>query len=111
MKKLLVALTVTGIMVGSLATVSLAKDDYHKEDGPHLSNRYNGSYYYDVAWSRVTPNSGYRSEVIMFIKKNGSWSTGKLTKVPKNSSVTCYSHTIQGSGANGAISAIADYLV
>lgn len=109
MKKLLVALSVIGIMVGSLATMSMAA--YHTEDGPHLSNRYNGSYYYDVAWSRVTPNSGYRSEVIMFIKKNGSWSTGKLTKVPKNSSVTCYSQTIQGSGANGATSVIGDYLV
>lgn len=107
MKKLLVALSVIGIMVGSLATMSMAA--YHTEDGPHRSNRYNGSYYYDIAWSYVTPNPGYKCSVSMYLKKNGKWQAGKTTSVPKNSSVTCYSQTIQGTGSSAAASVIADY--
>lgn len=110
MKKLLVALTVIGIMVGSLATFSLAADDiHHKQTKPYVSNRHNGSYYYDVGCCEVTPDKGYRSTVTMYLKKNGEWQGRTFTKVPKNSTITCYSGKLQGKGATAAAAIIIDY--
>ena len=111
MKKLLVALTVTGIMVGSLATVSLAKDDYHKEYELKFNNRYNGSYYYDIGWSRTEVYSGYYSTVKVSLLKNGTWQAHNTTNVRGGSTLTCYSGKLQGSGTTRARSIIVDYLI
>lgn len=110
MKKLLVTLTVMGVLVGSLATISMAADkDYHYEEGPDVLHVHTGYDEYDVGRSYVIPDPGYRCNVTMYLKKNGKWSDGKTTKVPKNSSRSCYSVRIKGSGASAATSIIADY--
>jgi hypothetical protein len=111
MKKLIVALTVMGIMVGSLAAICVADENnkYYKEVGPNVSNRHNGSYYYDVGWSNVTPKPGYKCRVSVYLKKNGTWQAGKTTNVPKNSSITCYSQKLEGSGSTAAASFFAVY--
>ena len=108
MKKLIVALTVAGIMVGSIATVSLAKD-YHKEHELDFNNRYNGSYYYDIGWSRTEVYSGYYSTVKVSLLKNGKWQAHNTTNVRGGNTLTCYSQKLQGTGSTLVRSLIKDY--
>ena len=80
MKKILVALTVMGIMVGSLATICLAGYVPHTVIKTGLDNRFNGSYYYDIGWCKTKVDEGYRSEVTVslfnsVIKTIGLWKT------------------------------------
>lgn len=101
MKKLIVTLTVMGIMVGSIATLSSA---YHIVNDCWFGNRYNGSYYYDIGWSNVTvKGEKTKTYVDVRIAKNGNWTTWKRTTVSGSkagNTLTCYSNTIQGKGAN-----------
>ena len=110
MKKLLVALTVTGIMIGSLATLSAASSRLNSFG---FGNRYNGSYYYDLAWGNVTvTGASAKTDVYVYLKKGGEWKAGKKTtcKGSKNGlTYTCYSNSIQGSGSNGARVTRIDY--
>lgn len=110
MKKLLVALTVTGIMIGSLATLSTASSTINSFG---FSNRYNGSYYYDLAWGNVTvTGANATTDVFVYLKKNGDWKAGKRTtcKGGKNGlTYTCYSNSIQGSGSTGSRVICVDY--
>ena len=102
MKKLLVALTVTGIMIGSLATLSTASS---KLNDKGYSNRYNGSYYYDLAWGNVTVKGANAvNYTTVYLYKNGDWKAGKTTKCKGSENgltYTCYSNSIQGQGSNG----------
>lgn len=103
MKKLLVTLTVMGIMVGSLATLSSAS---HKLNDWGFGNRYNGSYYYDLAWANVTvKGENAKTSVVLYLHKNGKWQARKQTicKGSKNGlTYFCYSQSIQGKGSDKA---------
>lgn len=102
MKKLIVTLTVMGIMVGSIATLSSASR-WINDLG--YGNRYNGSYYYDIGWGNVTAQGDDTTYIVdVSIKKNGTWKAHATTRVrstAKGNTVTCYSGKLQGSGANG----------
>ena len=110
MKKILVALTVMGIMVGSLATICLADDDPHTVINYGWNNRFNGSYYYDIGWCKTKVDEGYRSEVTVSLYKDGAWQAKNKTKVHGGSTLTCYSEKIQGSGSTRLGYVIADYI-
>lgn len=110
MKKLIVVLTSMGIIVGSIAMVSLASSNkYHDEKELDYNNRFNGSYYYDIAWSKTHVYEGYVSSVTVSLKKNGSWQADNTTFVNGGSTLTCYSQKIQGSGSTRARSIICDF--
>ena len=109
MKKILVALTVMGIMVGSLATICLAGYVPHTVIKTGLDNRFNGSYYYDIGWCKTKVDEGYRSEVTVSLFKNGVWQAHNKTKVHGGNTLTCYSDKIQGSGSTRLGYVIADY--
>lgn len=116
MKKLLVVLTVIGIVIGSLATFSLADCkarwvSHHWENGPYISNRYNGSYYYDIGWCEVHPDKGYKCQVKVYLKRNGKWLAVKYTNVASNTTVTCYSAQLKGNGSTNARATITEYRV
>lgn len=101
MKKLLVTLTVMGIMVGSLATLSSAAS---RVNSKKISNRYNGSYYYDIGVANVTvKGADVNTFVDIRIRKNGEWNMWKRTQLSGSAvgnTVNCYSRTIQGKGAD-----------
>ena len=103
MKKLLVTLTVMGIMVGSLATLSSAS---HKVNDSGVSNIYNGSYYYDRGWASVkVTGANAKASVVLYLHKNGEWKARKQTicKGSKNGlTYFCYSQSIQGKGSDKA---------
>lgn len=110
MKKLIVALTAMGIMVGSIATISLASSErYHKVINQDYNNRFNGSYYYDIGWCKTKVYPGYKSYVEVSLKKNGYWQADCTTIVSGGNTLTCYSGKIQGSGSTAVKSTIWDY--
>ena len=102
MKKIFVTLSVIGIIVCSLATMSSARSEVINMG---LDNRYNGSYYYDIGWAKVNVRGeNARTRVYVMIRKNGIWKARKQTIVKgyKNgNTMTCNSFTLQGQGANG----------
>lgn len=102
MKKLLVTLTVMGIMVGSLATLSSAS---HTVIETKYANKYNGSYYYDEGWRIVNvKGANTKTSVVVYLHKNGQWKARNQTFVKGSESGnrrTCKSKTIQGKGADG----------
>ena len=114
-KKLITVIAVALALTASVATTSFAASptptprptDFFQGIG--CDNKYNGSYYYDVGWSNVTPKPGYKCRVSVYLKKNGTWQAGKTTNVPKNSSITCYSQKLEGSGSTAAASFFAVY--
>ena len=94
MKKLLVAALAACTIIGSFASVSMA---YHTLTGEwDIQNRYNGSYYYDIGYVKAYSN-GDKVNVKTTLYK-GSTSASKTTGISKGT-YTCYSGTIQGSGA------------
>ncbi|MBR3462102.1 MAG: hypothetical protein IKH20_05445 [Clostridiales bacterium] len=98
MKKLLVTALAACTIIGSFASVSMA---YHTMTGDvGHQNRYNGSYYYDIGYAKAY-SDGDKVRVKTELLKNGKWQAGKVTGVSAGT-VTCWSNTIQGSGANGA---------
>lgn len=101
MKKLLAAALAACTIIGSFASLSMA---YSTLTGAGYSNRYNGSYYYDLGWGTVYVSKNDSASVKVRLKKNGSWQAAKTTTAKGYSSggtTTCYSNTIQGKGANG----------
>lgn len=101
MKKALVLLTVIGIMVCSLASMSSASN---RIDRMGISNRYNGSYYYDVGWADVTIKGNNVVTVEVSLRKNGVYKGRKRTNVKgkaEGNSDTCYSGSVQGQGSQG----------
>ena len=110
MKKIIVALTVMSIMVGSLATVCLAAYVPHTIKSTGFNNRFNGSYYYDIGWCKTKTDEGYRSEVTVGLYKDGRWQAYNTTKVHGGSTLTCYSQKIQGSGSEGLYYSVSDYI-
>ncbi|MCR4768439.1 MAG: hypothetical protein K5875_10830 [Saccharofermentans sp.] len=69
------------------------------------SNIFNGSYYYDIAYGQVYVSAKDAVNVKVRLKKNGTWQAEKTTTVKgykSGNTTTCYSNTIQGTGANGA---------
>lgn len=101
MKKLIVALTVAGIMVGSLASLSSAS---HNVIETSYANKYNGSYYYDEGWRIVNvKGKDTTTSVVVYLHKNGQWQARNQTFVKGSNSGnrrTCKSKTIQGKGAD-----------
>ncbi len=101
MKKLIAAALATCTIIGSFASVSMA---YATIKGAGMGNRYNGSYYYDIAWGTVYVSSYDSARISVSLKKNGTWQAEKTTVASGNrtgGTTTCYSNTIQGSGSTG----------
>ena len=101
MKKLLAAALAACTIIGSFASLSMA---YSTITGFGYSNRYNGSYYYDLGWGTVYVSKNDSASVRVRLKKNGTWQASKTTTAKGYSTggtSTCYSNTIQGTGANG----------
>lgn len=102
MKKLFVTLSVIGIIVCSLATMSSAQSVIRNKG---LDNRYNGSYYYDIGWAQVNVRGvTAATKVYVMIRKNGTWKGRKITLVKgsrNGNTTTCYSYQVKGYGANG----------
>ncbi len=98
MKKLLVAALAACMIIGSFASVSMA---YHTllpgDENSGIQHRYNGSYYYDIGFVKAY-TSGEHVNVKTTLYK-GSTSASKTTGVSAGT-VTCWSGTIQGSGAS-----------
>ena len=101
-KKVITTISLIGIVLCSFATMSMASSQLNYLD---YGNRYNGSYYYDIGWANVTvTGSGAITHVDVSLLKDGTWQATKRTTISGSSSgntVTCYSYTLQGSGANG----------
>ena len=97
-------------MICSLATVSTA---YSRVEDMGLQNRFNGTYFYDIGWARVNVvGKGSKTEVTVSLKKDGVWKARKITRVngSKNgNTVTCYSYSLQGHGAQGVFVNRNDY--
>ena len=103
MKKLLAAALAACTIIGSFASLSMAYSTLRPELCGY-GNRYNGSYYYDLAYAGVYVSAGDSASVRVRLKKNGTWQASKTTTAKGYSSggtTTCYSNTIQGKGANG----------
>lgn len=99
-KRIIAVASIIGIVVCSFATMSMAS---HTVDETDFANIYNGSYYYDIGWCKVTVYGvDEETSVTVYLKKNGEWQARKQTIVSGTSygnTVTCYSQSIQGSGA------------
>ena len=101
MKKLLVTALAACTIIGSFASVSMA---YYELLNMGYENRFNGSYYYDIAWAEVYVSKNDFVKVIVILMKNGT-KVGRTTRVNGHSDgnrMTCYSGTIQGTGADNA---------
>ena len=95
MKKLLAAALAACTIIGSFASVSMA---YHKFTLEwSIQNRYNGSYYYDIGYVKAY-SDGDKVKVKTTLHK-GSTSASDTTGFSCGT-VTCWSGTIQGSGAH-----------
>ena len=101
MKKILAAALAACTIIGSFSSVCMAK---HKiltgKNDYGIQNRYNGSYYYDIAFVRAY-TSGEHVNVKNTLYK-GSISASRTTGFSAGT-VTCWSGTIQGSGAKLAV--------
>lgn len=111
MKKIIVTLSIACFMVCSLATLCSAS---HTEIASGFGNRYNGSYYYDIGWSKVNvKGANCKTSVVVYLKKNGDWQGRNQTFISGTSNsagntVTCYSQKLQGKGATNVASIIVD---
>ena len=94
MKKLLVAALAACTIIGSFATVSMAYASLIGKFG--TQNRYNGSYYYDIGYV-MAYSDGEKAKVMAVLSKNGI--RASKTTCISNGTFTCWSGTIQGTGA------------
>ena len=75
MKKIFVTLSIIGLIVCSLATMSSARSEVINMG---LDNRYNGSYYSDIGWAKVNVQGATAAtNVYVMIKKNGKCEGGR----------------------------------
>ena len=99
MKKLLAAALAACTIIGSFASVSMADHYFLKgKENLGVQTRYNGSYYYDIGFVRAHSN-GDKVKVYTELWKNNKWQAGKTTKF-SSGTVTCWSGTLQGTGAS-----------
>ena len=96
MKKLLAAALAACTIIGSFATVSMAEPTLLWWDSG-IQNRFNGSYYYDIGYCKAY-SDGTRVKVKTIIYKNSV--SAPNTTIFRSGTVTCWSGTIQGSGAD-----------
>ncbi len=61
--------------------------------------KYNGSYYYNQAYANVTITGSGTCNVTVRLFKNGALRASRTTPVSAPQTCTCYSDTLQGTGA------------
>jgi len=92
-KKLFVIMTITTVMVASIASICLASRGLNSSG---LNTGYNGSYYYNQGWANFYADDHNYNVKVGVVKSSGTYGK-KTTKVTKGNTKTCYSLQVQGS--------------
>ena len=102
LKMLFAIMTITTVMVASIASICLASRGLQSSG---LSHCYNGSYYYDEGWAKFYADDATYEVKVGVVKSSGTY--GKK-KTPVNQGVTkkCYSNQVTG---NDGLSAWVQY--
>lgn len=91
-KKIFVIMTITTVMVASIASICLASRGLQSSG---LNTGYNGTYYFNQGWARFyADDNNYRVKVGV-VKSGGTYGK-KTTDVNQGVTKTCYSKEVQG---------------
>lgn len=74
-------------------------EEFNLIDYCESHEKYNGSYYYNQAYANVTITGSGTCYVTVRLFKNGALRAPRTTPVSAPQTCTCYSDTLQGTGA------------
>ena len=102
LKKLFVFLTITTVMVASIASICLASRGLQSFG---LTHGYNGTNYYDQGWAKFYADDKDYVVKVGVVKSSGTYGK-KSTTVSHGSTQKCYSYQVTG---NDGLSAWVQY--
>lgn len=98
LKKIVATMSIACVVIASFASVCSANYNIVSRG---CDNKYNGSYWYDQAWARVSA-SGQDYNVLVGVKKNGTHYGDRPNVASEGYTTYCWSYEVQGSGGTGA---------
>ena len=101
-KKLFVIMTITTVMVASIASICLASRGLQSFG---LTHGYNGTNYYDQGWAKFYADDDNYKVTVGVVKSSGTYGK-KSTNVYLHSTQKCYSYQVTG---NDGLSAWVQY--
>jgi len=92
LKKLFVIMTISTVMVASIASICWASRGLNSSG---MTTGFNGSYYYNQGWAKFYADDSNYNVKVGVVKSDGIHGK-KTTKVIQGNTKTCYSNQVQG---------------